>query len=86
MKIKMLAILAGQDFTHKVDAVIDVDQAEAKRLVERGLAELYIEKKIDVLAERKKLIECAIAAPPPERAVSVAPPKARFQQPRGAHQ
>ena len=81
MKIKMLTSLAGQFFERQVGDVYDADPAEAKRLIERGMAEPIVE----IQAVREKVIERAVAAPPPERAVSVAPQKARHQQNRGDH-
>lgn len=81
MKIKMLTSMAGAFFERQVGDVFDANPADAKRLIERGLAELVVETQV----AREKVIERATAAPPPERAISVAPAKARFQQPRGVH-
>ena len=75
MKIKLLTSMAGQFFDRQVGDIYDAEPAEAKRLVERGLAEPVV--------EREKVIERAVAAPPPERAVHPAQKPARYQQPRG---
>ena len=39
MKIKLLTSMAGQFFDRQVGDIYDAEPAEAKRLVDRGLAE-----------------------------------------------
>lgn len=39
MKIKLLIARAGKYFAHNPGEVVEVDDAEAKRLIERGQAE-----------------------------------------------
>lgn len=39
-KVKLLTSMAGIDFSHNVGDVIDCNDAEAKRFIEAGIAEL----------------------------------------------
>lgn len=43
MKIKLLTSLAGDGFAHEYGAVIDFDDADAARLIERDLAVAMVE-------------------------------------------
>jgi len=39
MKVKLLTSLAGENFSHAAGEEIEMDEAEAKRFIEKGLAE-----------------------------------------------
>jgi hypothetical protein len=66
MKLRLLQSMAGIDFSHNVGDVIEVNDAEAvKRYVERGIAEIRTEVKIqfkEVFARVKRLEAIMIGA------------------------
>ena len=55
MKVKLLVIMAGPDISHKVGDEIDVDDATAKRFIERNIAEPIASRPAKEKAEKKSL-------------------------------
>lgn len=59
MKIKMLTAIAGVDWDAPAGAEIDVDDAQARRLIKAGLAEPVRKAKVEraVKATREKAVK-----------------------------
>lgn len=60
-KVKLLTSMAGINFSHNVGDVVDCNEAEAKRFVEAGIAELVeapkVEKAVKKTVTRKAVKE-----------------------------
>lgn len=59
-KVKLLTGLAGIDFSHNAGDIVDCNEAEAKRFVEAGIAELAEEPKKVERAVKKPVLRKAI--------------------------
>ena len=55
MKVKLLVIMACPDISHNVGDEIDVDDATAKRFIERNIAEPIASKPAKEKVEKKFL-------------------------------
>ena len=53
MKVKLLVRMAGPDVSHNANDKIDVDDATAKRFIERNVAEAIASKPAKETAEKK---------------------------------
>ena len=53
MKVKLLVSMAGPDVSHNAGDEIDVDDATAKRFIERNIAEPISSKPAKETAEKK---------------------------------
>ena len=53
MKVKLLVGMAGPDVSHNAGDEIDVDDATAKRFIERNIAEPVASKPVKEMAEKK---------------------------------
>lgn len=53
MKVKLLVSMAGPDVSHNAGDLIDVDDATAKRFIERNIAEPVVSKSAKETAEKK---------------------------------
>lgn len=60
-KIRLLTSMAGIDFSHNRGDIVDANDAEAKRFIEAGIAELVeapkVEKAVKKTATRKAVKE-----------------------------
>jgi|TARA_R110000823_G_C15936518_1_gene499986 hypothetical protein len=57
MKIRLLQSMAGISFSHNAGDIIDANEAEAKRFVERDIAEYIVNKapKIERAVKKNKV-------------------------------
>jgi len=56
MKVKLLQSMAGINFSHNVGDIVEINDPDAvQRYVERGIAELVEEKKVE--KETKTVVE-----------------------------
>ena len=53
MKVKLLVSMVGPDVSHNAGDLIDVDDATAKRFIERNIAEPIVSKTAKETAEKK---------------------------------
>ena len=53
MKVKLLVSMAGPDVSHNAGDEIDVDDATAKRFIERNIVEPILSKPAKQSAEKK---------------------------------
>ena len=53
-KVKLLTSMAGIDFSHNSGDIIDCNDAEAKRFIEAGIAEPYVEPKVERAVKKAK--------------------------------
>jgi len=53
MKVKLLVSMAGPTAAHNAGDLIDVDDATAKRFIERNIAEPIVSKTAKETAEKK---------------------------------
>lgn len=54
MKVKLLTAVSGDDFNHEAGAVVDLENAWAKRLLESGQAEPVAQKRVKRAETRKR--------------------------------
>lgn len=59
-KVKLLTGLAGINFSHNAGDIVDCNEAEAKRFVEAGIAELAEQPKKIERAVKKQIVRKAI--------------------------
>jgi hypothetical protein len=59
MKIKMLTSMAGADFAHNRDDIVEYPDATAIRYIEAGIAEVVVEDKVERAISKLKVEKAA---------------------------